>query len=134
MTSSGPARDAAVERLSPLPTAVLSDALDRLGLPGSARGLAPLRPGQRMAGRAFTVRYVPAGAERGTVGDYIDQALPGQVIVLDNQGRDDRTVWGDILTGVAHRRGVAGTVIWGVCRDVATARDRYGYHQLQRHS
>jgi 4-hydroxy-4-methyl-2-oxoglutarate aldolase len=30
-------------------------------------------------------------------------------------------VWGDILTSVAHRRGLAGTAIWGVCRDVASA-------------
>ena len=30
----------------------------------------------------------------------------------------DATVWGDLLTTTAHRRGVAGTVIDGVCRDV----------------
>jgi len=28
-------------------------------------------------------------------------------------------VWGDILTAVAHKRGVGGTVVHGVCRDVA---------------
>jgi 4-hydroxy-4-methyl-2-oxoglutarate aldolase len=39
--------------------------------------------------------------------------------VLDNAGRDDATVWGDILTDIAHRRGIAGTVIDGICRDVA---------------
>jgi len=37
--------------------------------------------------------------------------------VLDNGGRENATVWGDILTWVAHRRGVAGTVIDGACRD-----------------
>jgi regulator of RNase E activity RraA len=40
------------------------------------------------------------------------------VVVLDNQGRLDATVWGDLLTIVAHRRQVAGTVIDGICRDV----------------
>jgi regulator of RNase E activity RraA len=30
----------------------------------------------------------------------------------------DATVWGDILTLVAHTRGVGGTVIDGVCRDI----------------
>jgi 4-hydroxy-4-methyl-2-oxoglutarate aldolase len=40
------------------------------------------------------------------------------VVVLDNQGRLDATVWGDLLTIVAHRRRVAGTVIDGICRDV----------------
>jgi regulator of RNase E activity RraA len=46
--------------------------------------------------------------------------------VLDNQGRTDATVWGDILTEYAASRGIAGTAIWGVCRDVATAL-RLGY-------
>jgi hypothetical protein len=41
------------------------------------------------------------------------------VIVLANNGRDDVTVWGDILTEVAHRKGIAGTVIDGINRDVA---------------
>ena len=44
-----------------LGTATVSDALDSLRLPGSAAGLLPLAPGQRMAGPAFTVRYVPGG-------------------------------------------------------------------------
>ncbi len=35
-------------------------------------------------------------------------------------------MWGDILTEVAHRRGVAGTVIDGLCRDVALCR-KLGY-------
>ena len=37
-------------------------------------------------------------------------------MVLDNGGRENATVWGDILTWVAHRE-VAGTVIDGACRD-----------------
>jgi 4-hydroxy-4-methyl-2-oxoglutarate aldolase len=99
-------------------TAAVSDALDRSGLPGSALGIAPLVAGQRMAGPAFTVRYVPVGASRGNVGDYLDDCVAGQVVVLDNGGRMDCTVWGDILTTVAHERGLAGTAINGVCRDV----------------
>jgi regulator of RNase E activity RraA len=52
------------------------------------------------------------------VGDYIDDLGGGQVVVLDNQGRNDATVWGDLLTTVASSRRLAGTVIDGVCRDV----------------
>lgn len=110
-----------LERFRSLSTANVSDALDRLRLPGSALGIAPLAKGQRLAGRAFTVKYLPVGPSRGTVGDYIDEIEPGQVVVLDNGGRLHCTVWGDILTAVAHARGVAGTVIYGVCRDVARA-------------
>lgn len=102
-------------------TSTISDALDRLGLPGSAHGLGPLANGQRLVGRAYTVRYVASGARPGTVGDFIDDVPPGGVVVLDNAGRTDCTVWGDILTAVAADRGVAGTVINGVCRDTDRA-------------
>ena len=37
--------------------------------------------------------------------------------MIDNLGRLDATVWGGILTHTAAARGVAGTVINGVCRD-----------------
>jgi regulator of RNase E activity RraA len=40
-------------------------------------------------------------------------------------------VWGDILTEIAHRRGIAGTVIDGVCRDVALCR-KLGYPVFSR--
>ncbi|MBN9740939.1 MULTISPECIES: RraA family protein [unclassified Amycolatopsis] len=110
-----------LDRFSALGTATVSDALDKLKRPGSLLGLAPLADGQRMVGRAFTVRYVSAQVPAGTVGDFIDQVEPGQVIVLDNDGRVDCTVWGDILTAVAHQRGISGTVIEGVCRDTHRA-------------
>jgi 4-hydroxy-4-methyl-2-oxoglutarate aldolase len=101
--------------------ATVSDALDRLGRPGSMLGIAPLFDGARLCGRAFTVRYVTAGSPPGTVGDYLDDVAPGEVVVLDNGGRTDCTVWGDILTAMAADRGVGGTVIDGVCRDVQRA-------------
>jgi regulator of RNase E activity RraA len=113
--------DAAVvhgARLEGLPTATVSDALDRLGLPGSLHGIGPLRAGQRACGSAYTVRYEPVGEQRGTVGDFLDEVAPGSVIVIDNDGRTDCTVWGGIMTQVAAHRAVAATVINGVCRDV----------------
>lgn len=111
--------DTNVQRANRLDTATLSDALDRCGLNGQCHRIKPRDPGFRMTGRAWTLRYGPAGQPAGTVGDYIDDVPDGSVIVLDNGGRDDATVWGDILTEVAHRRGLAGTLIDGVNRDVA---------------
>jgi 4-hydroxy-4-methyl-2-oxoglutarate aldolase len=108
-----------VARAAKLDTATLSDALDRLGIVGQCYRIKPRSPAFRMAGRAWTLLYGPAGNPPGTVGDYIDDVPPGRVIVLDNGGRDNATVWGDILTEIAHRRGIAGTLIDGVCRDTA---------------
>ncbi len=113
------ANDPSVELAQTLDTATLSDALDRLGIVGQCRDIAPRDVKFRMTGRAFTILYGPAGHPPGTVGDFIDDVAPGRVIVLDNGGREDVTVWGDILTEIAHRRGLAGTVIDGINRDVA---------------
>ena len=101
-----------------LPTASISDALDRFGLRGGCEGILPIAAGVKMAGPAFTIRYVPVSQVKGTVGDYMEMVNPGDVIVLDNNGRTDCTVWGDILTLVCKLKGISGTVIDGVCRDV----------------
>lgn len=107
-----------IARAARLDTATISDALDRLGIAGQCLGIKPRDHRFRMCGRAFTILYGPSASPSGTVGDYIDDVAPGSVIVLDNGGREDATVWGDILTWVAHQKGVAGTVIDGACRDV----------------
>ena len=112
---------AMVGRLRELPTAAISDALDQAGIPGALHGVAPLSNAFRAVGPAFTVRYGPVGTAGGTVGDFLDDVPPGAVIVIDNDGRDDVTVWGGIMTEVAAVRGIAGTVINGVCRDVSAS-------------
>jgi len=99
-------------------TSTISDALDRFGIGGGCKGIVPAVAGVKMVGTAYTVRYVPVGVIKGTVGDYIDEMLPGDVAVLDNNGRTDCTVWGDILTVTAKMKGIAGTVIDGVFRDL----------------
>lgn len=115
--------DSNLERASKLDTTSLSDAMDRLGIAGQCLGIKPLDPSFRLTGRAFTILYGPAGKPPGTVGDYIDDVAAASVVVLDNGGRENATVWGDILTWVAHSRGIAGTVIDGSCRDTALARE-----------
>ncbi|MDB5699513.1 MAG: diguanylate cyclase [Alphaproteobacteria bacterium] len=99
----------------------LSDAMDRLGIDCQCTGIMPLDRSFQLTGQAWTLRYSPTGLDGGTVGDYIDDLGPGQVVVLDNRGRMDATVWGDLLTSTASRRNVAGTVIDGVCRDIDRA-------------
>jgi regulator of RNase E activity RraA len=109
------------QQLRQLPTAAISDALDRLGLPGSLHGIGPLREGQAACGPAYTAAYEPVDGSGGTVGDFLDHVPAGAVIVIDNGGRTDCTVWGGIMTQVAYASGVAGTIVHGTCRDTATS-------------
>lgn len=125
------ATDTSVQRAARLDTTSLSDALDRLGIAGQCLNIKPLDPGFQLAGRAYTILYGPAGNPPGTVGDYIDDVEPGSVIVLDNGGRENATVWGDILTWLAKHKGIAGTVIDGACRDTRLARE-LGYPVYSR--
>lgn len=105
-----------------LDTPGVSDAMDKLGLPGQCLGIAPLdNYSEVIVGPAFTVKYVPASTPAGTVGDFIDDVAAGDVVVIDNDGRTDCTVWGDIMTQYAGQRKIAATVIDGVCRDVSKA-------------
>jgi 4-hydroxy-4-methyl-2-oxoglutarate aldolase len=110
--------DRNVSRALSLDAATVSDALDRLGLAGLCKAIKPLGHQYRLAARAFTVLFGPAGIPAGSIGGYIDDVPAGSVVVLDNGGRENAAVWGDILTEVALQRNIAGTVIDGACRDI----------------
>lgn len=114
---------AIIEAYKKLDSTSISDAMDKLGIPAGLYGIKPVTPGVLMCGQAFTVRYVPCGEVKGTVGDFLDDVEPGQVCVLDNGGRDYCTVWGDIMAMTASLKGIAGTLIYGVCRDVKDVRN-----------
>src|SRR5262249_58938414 len=55
----------------------------------------------------------------------------GRGIDPDNGGRETARVWGAILPWVAPRRGIAGTVIDGACRDTNLSRE-IGYPIFSR--
>jgi 4-hydroxy-4-methyl-2-oxoglutarate aldolase len=115
-----------VSRLRSLDTCVVSDALDRLGVPGTLGGLAPLTVARRVAGRAVTVELGPATG-RSTPGRHlataaVDSAGPGDVLVVAHQGRTDCAGWGGILSLAAAVRGVEGVVVDGAARDIDEAR------------
>lgn len=130
----GGAASAGPAMLALYSTSCLSDALDRLGIAGQPVGIRPLSCGFSLCGPAWTVQYVPSnGRDSGSVGDFLDDVPAGAVVVIDNGGRLDATVWGDLMTIAASRNGLAGTVIDGVSRDSARALE-LGYPIFARSS
>lgn len=128
MTDSNP-HQSLIDAIGGYSTSTISDACDKLGIDAGCLGITPVSSRAKMVGTAYTVRYVPTGALTGTVGDYIDEVRPSDVVVLDNNGRTDCTVWGDILTVLAVQKGIAGTLIDGVCRDLDGINDEgYALH------
>lgn len=73
--------------------------------------------GARVAGPAFTVRTPPG--EHPAVKRGLEQAAPGDVIVIDGGAFVGRALWGDRMSLRAQELGIAGVVIDGAVRDVA---------------
>jgi len=115
-----------VARLARLDACALSDALDRLGLPGAVTGIPPQVPlAGPLAGTVVTVNVVARTDDRPRPhlgARAIEAARTGDVIVVDHKGRLDVSAWGGILSLAARERGVAGVVVDGACRDVDEAR------------
>jgi regulator of RNase E activity RraA len=97
-------------------------------------GVEPLavRSGQRMVGRARTLRFVPyredlVEAQYGSLtGSPHREALeaigPGEVLVVDAGGSREAAVLGDMFTRRVMERGGTGVVIDGVVRDLSAVR------------
>lgn len=117
--------DPLVERLLKLDTCAVSDACDRLKLPGSVLGVAPLSPPAKIAGRIVTVKLADANgrsAQRHLCTGAIEAANAGDVIVIENP-RLDAAGWGGILSAAAKTKGVAGVVCSGAARDIDESRE-----------
>ncbi len=111
-------------------TATLTTVLLKHGLRNVwLRGTRPLAPGlPRIAGRAFTLRFVPAREDLATPASWGSpistraaiEAMPeGCIAVVGAQGCTDAGIFGDILCARMQKRGVAALVSDGMVRDVA---------------
>lgn len=113
------------KRLLLLDTASLSDALDSLNLSRALSGIKSRLQGKKIAGPVFTVKYTSFEREKNkfyNAGNYIDNIPAGHVVFVDNEGRNDCTSWGNILSFKAIRNGIEGTVINGSVRDISEIR------------
>ncbi len=107
-----------VRRWGAISTTITADLVEGRTLANAAiRPLRPLGSVSRLVGRARTVRCEPP--DFGAVLHGIDRAESGDVIVIAAGGHCGVAVLGDILGGVARRKGVAGVAIDGAVRDVA---------------
>ncbi len=79
-------------------------------------GIRPLRPGRKMVGAAHTVR---CHNDFLAVIKGLKDSEAGDVLVVDSQG-SQRAVAGGLFPTEGQRKGLAGIVIDGPCRDTAT--------------
>jgi regulator of RNase E activity RraA len=120
---------AAIASLAGIGTATVTTILLKKGLRNVwIRGAFPLAPGTpRIAGRAFTVRFIPAREDLATPESWssptstraaIEHMPQGCIAVIDANGVKDAGFWGDILCARMAKRGVAALVSDGAVRDL----------------
>jgi 4-hydroxy-4-methyl-2-oxoglutarate aldolase len=108
-----------VERAAAHPTATLHEAAGRVGsLPPTIK---PVHPQDRLSGPAFTVRCAPG--HNLAIHHAIQQASPGDVLVVDVGAGQEFGYWGEVLSEAAKASGLAGLVINGCVRDKAELAD-----------
>lgn len=78
-------------------------------------GMKPLDPQSRLAAPAFTVDMRPA--DNLMLHYALLKAQPGEVLVVDVKAFVEAGPWGDVLTVMAQKIGIAGLVINGAVRD-----------------
>jgi 4-hydroxy-4-methyl-2-oxoglutarate aldolase len=128
-TQADPIASLALEQLS---TALLSDAMDELGLIHQVMesSIRPLDDATTLCGRARTGSYRDTYHAEHDPDPYaaqvtlVDSLQPGEVVVLAC-GRSGRIQpWGEVFAVAAQMRGSAGCVLDGLLRDVRQIRAR----------
>ncbi len=100
----------------------LSDALGQLGLKFQTMHsrIRPVFTPIRLTGPAYTVQCYPGAT--WAVEEAIENARPGDVLVVNGQNFDGAVLMGELMSGRAARRGLAGAVIDGAVRDTVALR------------
>ena len=121
----------AIERWRSVPAAVAADQLQGRGhTDPEIRALRPFAAGQRLVGCAITAWCEPA--DYGPVHHAIAVAERGDIIVVAAGGRKDPAIIGELLSGAARRKGIAGVVVDGAVRDVARIGQWSDFHVFTR--
>jgi 4-hydroxy-4-methyl-2-oxoglutarate aldolase len=108
-----------------LTTAIVSDALDKVGCREHVlhRSITPLIPGSRLLGRAATVHFVPSSVDSASPYDeaiaFIDTLTGGDVAVVATDANSSAAYWGELFSAAAIGRGAVGVITDGPIRDAA---------------
>jgi 4-hydroxy-4-methyl-2-oxoglutarate aldolase len=78
----------------------------------------PVWPAARLAARAFAVRCTPG--DNLAVHAAVARAPAGSALAVEVGIERERGYWGEVLTTAAEERGIAGLVIDGCVRDIAS--------------
>lgn len=106
-------------KLESLATSCIVDSMDRLGSPDA--GISAVWPGARLAGPALTV--LTAAGDNRIIHEALDQARPGDVLVVNGFGDRNRALIGDLIAERAKALGVAGFIIDGCVRDAEAIKE-----------
>lgn len=136
----GPTRPAVpqekLDRLRSLPLEAIFAALGDYRM-NYATGLQSTQPGERLVGRALTMRFLPARPDLERAVDALakeadwdrryyaraaEEAQPGDVVVAELGGEHGHVLFGDIAALGLRLRGVVGAVIDGGSRDFGELR------------
>ena len=110
-----------IDRWSDVPASVAADIFaGRTLVDPAIRPLRPFANGRRLVGTAVTA--LCTGTDYGAVHHAIAVAEAGAVIVVEAGGRDNPAIIGELLSGSARLKGVAGVVVNGAVRDSAHLR------------
>lgn len=113
--------DPLLDRLATLDTNTVSDVLDFLALPGATFALRPLWNCPKVVGRASTIQLGPKAGTAPTVhliSPVISRVETEDRVLVIAGGIEGISCWGDILANAARMKGVRGSVIDGMSRDI----------------
>lgn len=101
-----------LEKFRDIPVSILDDSMNRTAAISSQISAVNK---VRVLGSAYTVRV--QGGDNLMFYYVLDQAKPGDVIVVDGGGYTERALCGEIMAEYAKVRGLVGLVVYGAIRD-----------------